>query len=345
MKDKGKSLVFVLLSAALFVSCGKGDDKKPTPQPPVKVETTVAASTDIVGSHAYSGTIEESSGTVLSFPVSGTLKTVTVGEGDRVAKGQLIAALDQGTLRNSYEMAKAALDEAQDAYNRMKQLHDSNSLPDMQWVEVQNTLKQAQSAEAIAARALKDANLYAPVSGYVSEKFMEPGMTVAPVAPVVKIVQIDPVKISVSMPENEITGVTEGQKATVVVKAVGGSTYQGTVTEKGVAADPLTRAYDVKIRVANPGGTLLPGMICDVTLEGVTPRQAIVLPLSAVLLDADNQNFVWLSVNGHASKRIVKADGITDAGIVISSGITAGDSIIVAGQQKVSEGTPVINAQ
>lgn len=326
-------------AAAALPACHGG--KAPTAPGAVRVETAVVGESDTATASNYSGTVEESSGTVASFSVVGTVQTLNVSAGDYVKKGQLIATVDATNLRNAYDISHAALVQAQDAYNRMKMLHDAEAVAEIKWVEMQQTLKQAQSAEAIARKTLSDANLYAPQSGYVSEKFIDAGMTVAPGVPVIKIVDIDPVKVNISIPENEIADIPAKGEVDISVPALGGKRYTGTISEKGVAANPLTRAYDVKILVDNKSGELLPGMICDVTLNTDSTNRAMTVPTDAVMLAADNSHYVWLDSAGYAVKRAVVTGPLTDNGIIIRSGISNGDSIIVKGQQKVSRGTRV----
>lgn len=333
-------LVVACALLASLTACDKG--KKATVQDPVRVKVESVDSTSVAGSRTYSGTVEESSGTVLSFAAVGTIQQLNVNVGDRVSRGQLIGTLDAASLQNAYDIANSTLASALDAYNRMKQLHDAQALPDMKWVEVQNALKQAQSAANIARHALNDARLYAPTSGYVSERPADVGMNAAPGIPVVKIVDINPVKVSVPVPENQISSISDGSAAMVTVSALGGETFEGKLTEKGVAASPLSRSYAVKYTVPNPDGKLLPGMICDVTLESAPGTRELTVPIDAVLLDADNQQFVWLVVDGKAQKRNVEVDGLTSGTrLAIKSGLSQGEQVIVAGQQKVSTGTPV----
>lgn len=338
--------ILAIIAAAVMASgCGKKDEAKATATPPLKVKVVAVAPTSTYGSQSYSGTVEESSGTTVSFSAAGTLQTLNVNAGDRIAKGQLIGTIDDSSLRHAYDIANVTLDEARDVHSRMKQLHDAGSLPDMKWVEAENALRQAQSAEAIAKNALDDARLTAPISGYVSEKFADAGQVVAPGVPVVKIVAINPVKVSISMPENEISKIAVGTEAVITVSALGGEQFAGKVTDKGVAGNPITRSYDVKMTVANPEGRLLPGMICDVVLDNqpdAEAAEAIVLPNSAVLLDSDNRNFVWLADKGVARKQIIDVAGMTDGGLIVSGGLAQGDSVIVAGQQKVGTGSKVI---
>ncbi len=344
-----KSILFratiALTAVTVMSSCHK--EKQPTAPAPVRVETAVAGESDMSTSRNYSGTVEESSGTVASFSVPGTVQTMNVSAGDYVKKGQLIATVDAASLKNAYDISNAALTQAQDAYNRMKMLHDAEAIADIKWVEMQQTLRQAQSAEAIARKTLNDANLYAPLSGYVSEKYVDAGMTAAPGLPVVKIVSIDPVKVSISIPENEIASIPDGADTDISVSALGGKRFTGKIVEKGVSANPITRSYDVKITVDNPDGELLPGMICDVTLNTDTVSRSLTVPLDAVMLASDNSHYVWLDSAGYAVRRSVDTGALTDEGIVINSGIARGDTLIVKGQQKVSRGSKltVINKQ
>ncbi len=333
----------LLLAALLLMlsACSHDSKEKDKSASPVRVKTMTVSDDGVGVANAYSGTVEEDSGTVVSFATAGTIKTLTVSEGDRVHKGQLIGTLDDGTLQNAYQMALATLDQAKDAYDRMKQLHDANSLPDIKWVDVESKLRQAQSAAKIAKIALDDAKLYAPVSGIVAEKMASVGQTAAPGIPVVKIVDIQSVKVGIPIPEGEIASIPNGATATIKANTSGEETYHGVLVEKAVVANPLSRSYVAKFKVANPSGHLLPGMICDVTLDNGSDVSGVILPVSAVLLSADNANFVWLDSAGVACKRVVAPGEMLPEGIMIASGLRNGDKVIIAGTEKVSQGMKV----
>ncbi|MGN1264876.1 MAG: efflux RND transporter periplasmic adaptor subunit [Muribaculaceae bacterium] len=308
---------------------------------PVKVKVMKVAAIAQSGVRQFSGTVEESSGSELSFASIGKVSQIRVEAGQRVRKGDLIAALDEATLQNTHLAAASMLEQAEDAYRRMKQLHDSGSLPEIQWVEVQSKLKQAQSAEAIAKKNLADGRLYAPFSGVIASKNVEVGQNVMPGMPVVKLVTIGTVKVKVSVPEGEVADIAIGQAANVEVMALGGKTFQGKVTEKGIVANSLSRAYEVKASVNNPNGELMPGMICSLTFSKHNDSAAIVLPCPVVALDSNNQPFVWVNEKGKAQKREVTTGALTRDGVTITSGLAVGDEVIVEGQQKVSNGMDI----
>lgn len=337
-------ILTVAAMGAMLSSCGFKKEKT-TVIPPVKVDVIAAAGGNESGSRKYSGTVESSDGADMSFTVAGTLKGIYVEPGQKVSKGQLLAEIDAGTLRDAYQVAEATLSQAQDAYNRLKKLHDANALPDIQWVDVQSKLRQAESAAAIARRAIGDARIYAPVSGIVSEKLSEVGQTVAPGVPVVKIVSIGDVKVNISVPESEIGAMKRGIKANITANSVDAGVLEGTLTEQGVVANPLSRTYDVKFKVSNSSGILRPGMLCDVTVilpeSSEDMNESIILPASSVLLSSDNRHFVWLAKKGKAEQRFVTVGTLLPQGVEITNGINRGDSVIIAGMQKVCTGTKI----
>lgn len=335
------AIVTGMSAVSLLTSCGLKKEKE-TMSPPVNVTVMAVSANGVNTESKYSGTVTEGNASEISFSVPGTIKAIYVSEGQQVRKGQLLAEVKAENLENAYNIANATLAEAQDAYNRFKQLHDANALADIKWVEVQNTLKAAENSAAIARRALDDAHIYSPVSGTIAEKMVDVGQTVVPAIPVMRVVALNDVKVSIPVPEDEIASMTEGMDAEIVVDALNGRTIKGKLSEKGITANPLTRAYDVKFSVDNPGGKLLPGMICSVTLVARSDSaSAIVLPPQSVLLTADNRNFVWIAKDGKATRKFVQQKGLVPNGIVIGTGLEAGDSVIIAGMQKVSEGTAV----
>lgn len=330
-----------IMAAAALASCGGKGDSSPTAAEAVKVETAIVG--EAAGNEAdrYSGTIEEENGTLLSFVVGGTVSNMLVDEGDRVSKGQLIATLDPEQMRSNHASAKAALEQAEDAYGRMKELHGKGSLPEIKWVEAQTALERARAAEQMARKQLADCRLYAPFSGVIASKSAEKGQNVGAGTTVAKLVSVGRLKAKISVPENEIAQIAVGQKATVTVDAAGGTPVRGTVSEKGIVADPMSRSYDVKINVPNEGRRLMPGMVAEVTLDNARRQTACVIPAHVVQIDENNNEFVWLAVGGKATKRTITCGEFTADGVTVTGGLAAGDRLITAGAQKVSEGMRV----
>jgi RND family efflux transporter MFP subunit len=346
--------MMAVAAMALMTAC---HDKKQTAENIVTVKTaTAAVAGATAGQQNYAGSIEEQSGALLSFATAGTIKALSVHEGQNVSAGQLIGIVDATANGNAAEMARATtqqarqtLAQAQDAYNRMKQLHDNGSLPEIKWVEVQTKLdqarqmlSQAQAAERIARKGVADTRLTAPFSGYIASKTADVGQNIVPGQAVVNLVKIDQVKVKVSVPEDEIGQMRMGQRIMFRVASLGSTTFWGTVTEKSVTADPISRQYTVKALVPNPGHHLLPGMVCDVYATVGEAAEGIALPANLIQIDIDNQPFVWTVAQGKAHRVKVVLGANVGENVIVKSGLQPGDKVIVEGQQKVSEGMKVI---
>lgn len=332
-----------VMAASLLQSCK--EKVEPTVAPPVRVTVMAVDEQSDTGGSIYSGTVQAGTSTTVSFSVAGTITDMYVDEGQKVAKGQVIARIKSSDYVNADNIAQAQLDEARDAYARLKKLHDANALPDIKWVEIQNKLKQAENAAEMSARTLNDATLTAPVSGVISRKMASKGQSVIPVEPVVEIVTMDRMTIDIPVAEAKIGSIREGQSANVSFKSLGLENLQGKVIRKSVVADPLTRSYTVKISLPASDSKILPGMVGEVTFPDLgqdqTEVKEILLPSQAVLLDSDNRNFVWIVKNGTAERRFVVADELVRTGVAVKEGLMPGDTVIVEGMRKVGTGTKV----
>lgn len=327
-----------------WVSCKRNSDK-PTVAPPVKVTVLQVASENPQSLRQFSGTVSSSETTNVSFSVAGTIIELYGREGQKVKKGQLLGKLRNGEYLNAYNIAEAQLAEAQDGYNRLKKLHDANALPEIKWVEIQQKLKEAQNMAEMAKRTLDDANLYSPLSGTITRKFVDVGETVMPVEPAYEIVSTSDLTIDIPVPENEIGNFEIGESALIDLKSLGIEGIEGKVSRKSVTADPITRAFTVKIDLPNNDGKILPGMIGEVTFKNHNLSDStcseIELPSQAVQLNDDNRWFVWIVKDSVAERRFVSADELVAKGIIVRSGLNPGDMVIVEGMQKVGTGTKV----
>ena len=338
---KSINQIALALTAVMLSACNAENNKGQAADEAVRVEVTRVKAATADRTSRYSGTVEEENGSLLSFAVGGTVSRVLVDEGDRVGKGQLIATLDTEQLTHNHTSAQAALAQAEDTYRRMEELHGKGSLPEIKWVEAQTALQRARASEQMARKQLADCRLYAPFSGVISKKFAEKGQNVGAGTQIAKLVAVGRMKVKISVPESEMAQISVGQKADVTIEAIGGASMQATVTEKGVAADPLSRSYDVKLSLPKADRKLLPVMVADVALRGGNTSMACILPAHIVQIDERNNEFVWLAVGGKAVKRIVTVGGFTADGVTVTGGLADGDMVITAGAQKVSEGMRV----
>lgn len=309
----------------------------------VSVAVQEVTSTSTSCKRTYSGVIEAGTSTSVSFATPGTVSGVKFKEGQHIGKGVLMATLDSRSLESAYQSSQSVRRQAEDAFNRMKILHERGSLPEIEWVEVQSKLQQAISADEMAKKALDDTRLYSPISGIIVDKAVEPGQNVMPGIAVCKIVSTDGVKFKINVPEREINSIKMGQSMTVAIPSTG-IEFTGKVVEKGADADAISRSYPVWLSLTNQNGMLKPGMLgeantgCDIA----NSEASLSIPIGAVKLNSDNRTFVWIVKDGRTTQRFVEIGNYTDNGEVeITEGLKSGEIVVTGGIQKIGNGTEV----
>ena len=354
---------------AVMLACSCGNKGSESIKSSTKVKTEIVASTQAADGQSYVGIVEESEATAVSFTSMGVVKRMLVSEGQMVQRGQLLAEIDATSSGNSVEAAKALTSQAEDmvrqaentyaqakdAHERLKLLHDNGSLPEIKWIEVETQLRQAETAlntahssvrsaaatERIARKNLSDTRLTAPVSGVIGKKMVGTGETALPSQAVVTILNINSVKVKVSIPETEMSTIHSDSRSLIAVDAVDKQVTGGRI-EKGVQADALTHTYDIRINVPNADHKLLPGMVANVRFDTSSGTGNPLLPISCVQKKADGSLFVWtVGEDGCAHRNTVRTGPTFGNRISVTQGIRTGQRVITEGYQKLSEGTKV----
>ena len=270
------------------------------------------------------------------------------------------------------EQARIAFERAGDEYRRMKQLYDSKSLAPNDFhkfeaayeaagqqykqaqagaqkedrAQARAVYDQAVAAGGMARKHLEDATLRSPESGFVSSRSVQVGEMASPGRPVFQIVELDPVEITVGVPETDIHLVRLGQAAAVQVPASPGEAFEGIVRLINVAADPTTRTYMVRIRVPNPKHTLRVGMIAEAQIRSDRMLDAMTLPGESVVHDPQGAVvvFVYFPEQKRVYAKRVETGTVYGREIQIKSGLEGDESIVVAGQDRLRDGVAVAAA-
>ena len=276
---------------------------------------------------------------------------------------------DAGLRRQELQQARIDLERAEDEYKRMKFLVERKSLPANDFQKFEAAYKaarerydqaqegtrmedraaataQAHTAEAQASeegKRLADTRLVAPISGSIGMRKIDPGQTVAAGAAVFTIVALNPVKVRVGVPEAEIAKVRQGAAAEITAPSLGGRCFKGKVAIIGVASEPASRTYTVKILVPNPGPVLLAGMVAEARIFGPNKVQSLTIPAETVVPDAQGAPMVY--VYSPDRKRVygrrVEVGAPVGSEVEIRSGLHGDEQVVLVGQQKVREGSVV----
>jgi len=350
--------VFSFLALLVLVSCSRGESAEQPVSKTIPIKTGEVRRMQQREYVSVSGTVTSPDAAVpVSFLVSGKVIKVGFREGDYVKQGQLLAAIDPTDYMLSLQIAtaeaeeaKIALDRSKDEYARMKFLYESKALSENDfkkfkaaWLRAQQQVNLTTANQQLAKKHLSDASLYAPATGFISRRSIEPGQTASPGSPVFEIVKLDPVEVNVGVPETDIHLIRIGQKASVTIPALPSESFEGKVRVINVSADPNTRTYMSRIVVPNPTHIIRIGMVAEARIKGDKMVDLITLPAETILRDPQGATivFVYYPEQGRVYSKRVETGAVYGREIAIKSGLSGDESIVFAGQEKLRDGAIV----
>jgi len=341
-----KKMIFPAMALFMLSGCNPKETRENLPSTkPIRVTVIAVKKDKVVTALRYSGTIEAYQSIPLNFQTTGTVQEVLVDAGDIVHKGQMLATLDKTDARNLYEITLSQYQQAKDAYDRLKEVHDNGSLPEIKWVEMESKLQQAQSSLDLAKNNLDKCNLYAPVNGMVGRRNIEPGMSSISLASApLELVDIRQAYAKISVPENEVAKIVKRMKATFSVSALNDKEFTGEVANISPVADRISRTYEAKILVPNPKFELKPGMVCDVKMELAMEKEVILVPTESVSKDNENRVYLFLvnTATKRAKKQVIQTGQYQDSGLEVISGLEPGQIIVTGGKEKLSDNSLIV---
>ena len=179
-----------------------------------------------------------------------------------------------------------------------------------------------------------------PLKGTVKTRHVKVGEFVKKGAPLAEILDLEKVLVKVSIPEQEIMEIREGEEVTVELYALSNSQYQGKVQTIGLEADSRNRTFPVEIVVDNAKRELRPGMLARVTFTKQISDEQVVIPRHSIL-ERDNGRIVFLVDQGKAMKRrIVIGQSMQDS-VQVLQGLKSGDRLVIEGHTKLTDGESV----
>ncbi|HUV66620.1 MAG TPA: efflux RND transporter periplasmic adaptor subunit [Sedimentisphaerales bacterium] len=352
-KTSGKRLLGYAVKAALIlaaVAILAGIAKMPsqksqapaTEAPPVNVTVqTVVAEPELADTFELPAVIEPNRVVTVAAEVAGRIERIGPKKGDVVRAGDLLIQLNADLLRPQFDSAKAQLDFDQIEYKRMANLVEENATAkrDLDNATAQLAISKAR-VEEILARLDRTAIL-APIGGVLDDLLVEQGEYVDPGNPVAQLVENDPVKVVVEVPERDTAFFAPGGKAEVLIETKGiEKSLVGQIEFISELADSQTRSTRMEILLTNQERLLRSGQIVRVRLCRRVLKEAILIPLLAVIPMEDSMA-VYVVSSAQAERREVRLGIIKGDRVQVLSGLKADDQLIVAGHRFVAPGQKV----
>ena len=315
-------------------------DKGTAAGPAVLVEAVAATTASMPQMITAVGSLRSDESVTLRPEVAGRVVAIGFEEGRPVAKNVVLVKLDPAINAAEVLQAKANLTLAKSKYDRAVDLQKQGFISGQARDEAENNLKVMEAAEALAAAHLAKTEIRAPFSGIIGLRSVSIGDYVKEGQDMVNLESIDPLKVDFRVPEIYLKQVQVGQTLEVNLDALPGKTYQGKVTAINPLVDAAGRAIVIRALVKNQDTALRPGMFARVKLLTREALDALVLPEQALVPQGEDQ-YVFRVVDGKAVRTKVEVGQRRDSRVEILKGVAPGDTIVIAGQLKIRDGTPV----
>ena len=308
--------------------------------PAMPVEVAVARTDTVVDAILASGQIESIQSVELRPEIEGRLAAILVREGAEVVKGTPLFQVDDGELKAEVARAEADRDLARQALARTRELIDQQASSQADLERAEATARSTRAQYDLLSLRLARTTVRAPFSGVVGQRFVSVGDYLTTSTRLASLQTVHPQRAAFQVPERYAAALKVGQRVVFRVAALPGKEYTGVVDFVDPVVQLPGRTITVKAEVANPKRELQAGMFIDARLATAVRPNAVVIPEDAIL-PIQGSSFVWVAKDGKATRREVVLGVRTPGWVETKSGVEAGESVVVGGQERLSEGAPV----
>ena len=239
--------------------------------------------------------------------------------------------------RSAYDQQKAQRDQLQQQYDvALEQARQNYAAIETARASVASAKTQIESSR----KAIADAVVTAPISGYVSDRPADLGEYVTTSSKIATIVRTNPLRVNIDVPEQEITAIRVGQSVSASVSAYPDRSFSGYVHHIAPGVTPNSRTMTVEAQVENNDGLLKPGQFATVRILMPQSTPALLVPQRAVRTEAGT-SYVFVIKEGRAEKRIVQLGQTDGDQVEIKTGLSAEDVVATGNVELLNDGMPV----
>lgn len=375
MKRKMVAAGLVLALALGVTGCGKSTTTTNVGAEATPVRVVKVSTGRVANAVSITGKVTAGLEAALVPKMPGKVTKVLVNVGQRVRKGQLLVQLDTADIQAQINSAQAGLnmqrslvDQAAIRYKDAKENLDRNKFLFSQGAVSQSTLEMAQNQFDTAAAsynpaggntqtsaAVKQAQaqiqalrvqlasltVTAPADGTISARNIEVGEMASSAAPVLNLVNTDKMIVEGNLSESEVNLVGVGKQVKVLIKAVKDQPFIGKVLSISPSADPMTKAFPIRIELENKNFLIKSGMIAEVMLDTKSKDNVLLIPKEAIL-DREAKKVVFVVQDGKKAIETTITVGLSDnTNVEVVTGLTSGKNVVVSGQQLLVDKAPV----
>lgn len=341
-------IAFAITSALLSLNaCQRGEqaakaaeEKKTEAELQIPVE--IAAVQRQAISNVFQGTasLEAQAVAEVVSKSAGVVLDIRVEEGQNVRKGDVLARLENDRQRLQLAQANANLRKAQNDMKRQTELFDRKLIGSEVFERSKFDFDTQKASYDIAQLELSYTEIRAPITGTVSQRLVKLGNQINVGQSLFRIDDFDPLEARVAVPEREMNAIRAGQDVQMLVDAMPGKVFIGTVDRVSPVVDPKTGTFDVVAQFADASQSLRSGMFGRINVVTAVHDNALVIPRIA-LLSEDGKAAVYVVEKGKVVRKAVTVGFSGDGAAEILVGLNEGEQVITLGQNAVREGSAV----
>jgi RND family efflux transporter MFP subunit len=305
----------------------------------VPVEVAGVARRSISSYIETNGTLEAENEVDIVARTSGPIVALNAEEGDDVRAGQVLAGLDDVEYRAQVEIARVMLNETKLAYERATQLQAEELISPESFEQARSSYETAQAQYEAAQILLGYTSIKAPFDGLIINRYINFAEQVSTNTPLFRISDFDPLLCPIQLPERELPRLRSGQSAYLTVEPFPDERFAASILRISPVIDAATGTVKVTLQVRSEG-KLRPGMFARVFVEVATRNDALVIPKAALSLESIGDT-VYVADGEVASRREVVLGFAEGDFVEVVSGLAHDESVVVVGQDGLSDGTPI----
>jgi len=306
------------------------------------IPVTVAQVTEQKLSETLSlvGTITAINDVAVTAEVAGKVTAVLASVGDRVEAGAPIVQIDDELKKAAFEQAEANYDRAKRDFDRFKSLREEQSATESQKENAWTGFKVAEAQYITARRQLRDTRVCTPIAGIVSARNVEHGTMVNDRMVVANVVDISRLKVKLNVAERDAFKLKTGDRVEITTDVYPGVTFEGHTTSISAKADE-GHTYPVEITMDNSREhPLRAGMFGRVAFVSLAKNAALAIPREA-LVGSMKDPRVFVVDGSIAREKTIVVGGETGTDLTVLAGLTAGESVVVNGQNNLKDSVAV----
>ena len=330
------------LSLLMMTSGCKTEQKEEPQTPAVGVRILRVSRSNFAFPVRCTGKLSMKTESKLSFKTGGIIRRILVDEGQSVKKGQLLAELNLEEIRSQVNQAGLVLNKAERDHQRAENLYRDSVATLEQYENARTVLEVARANDRIARFNLQYSAIRAPADGKILKRIAEANEIIAPGHPVFFFASTqDDWVVRANLTDRDVIRVSMLDSASIFFDAFPDQVFMGMVSEIGTLADPYTGTYELEFRILRKPEKLVSGFVARVEIYPSDEKEKIIIPFESVVDGAGLTGYVYVLVDGKSRRRKIQIEAFTDRGVMISSGLLAGEEIIIEGTQYLREGDPV----